>query len=107
MVDDALTRDLLEWDTRPAYLRSAELKYKYSDLLLALNTPPRYLPITGYIQSERNHAVDFDILLRWLPTTWSPVLGQLGRLAAYRDWHIEVGHVACQDWFIALGHQHV
>ena len=77
VVDDALTRDLLERDTRPPYLRSAKLKYKYSDLRLALSTPPRSLPLTGYIQSEKNHAVDIDILI--------PVSGQLGRLAAYRD----------------------
>ena len=35
VLDDALTRELLERDTRLPYLRSAELKYKYSDLRLA------------------------------------------------------------------------
>ncbi len=75
---------------------------------LALNTtPPRSLSITGYLQSERNHAVDTDILLRWLPAIWIPVMGQSGLLAAYQDWHIEIGHVACQDWVLALGLLHI
>ena len=94
MVDDALTRELLERDTRPPFLRSAELKYKYSDLRLALSIPPRSLPLTGYIQTEKNHAVDIDILL--------PISGQLERLAAYRNWRIEIGPLPCQDWFLAL-----
>ena len=88
VVDDVLTRDLLERVTRPPYLSSVQLKYKYSDLHLALSTPPRSLPLTGYIQSEKNRAVDIDILLRWLPATWSPVSGKFGRFAAYRDWRI-------------------
>ena len=107
MVDAVLTRDLLERVTRPPYLSSVQLKYKYSDLRLALSTPPRSLPLTGYIQSEPHRAVDIDMLLRWLPATWSPVSGQLGRLDAYRDWLIEIGPVPCQDWFLALGHRHV
>ena len=41
VVDAVLTRDLLERDTRPPYLGSVQLKYKYSDLRLALSTPPR------------------------------------------------------------------
>ena len=107
MVDAVLTRDLLERVTRPPYLSSVQLKYKYSDLRLALSTPPRSLPLTGYIHSEKNRAVDIDMLLRWLPATWSPVSGQLGRLDAYRNWLIEIGPAPCQDWFLAPGHRHV
>ena len=107
VVDAVLTRDLLERATRPPYLGSVQLKYKYSDLRLALSTPPRSLPLTGYIQSEPHRAVDIDMLFRWLPATWSPVSGQLGRLDAYRNWLIEIGPAPCQDWFLAPGHRHV
>ena len=107
VVDAVLTRDLLERDTRPPHLASVQLKYKYSDLRLALSTPPRSLPLTGYIQSEPHRAVDIHMLLRWLPATWSPVSGQLGRLDAYRNWLIEIGPAQCQDWFLAPGHRHV
>ena len=88
VVDAVLTRDLLERVTRPPYLSSVQLKYKYSDLRLALSTLPRSLPLTGYIQSEPHRAVDIHMLFCWLPATWSPVSGQLGRFAAYRDWRI-------------------
>ena len=107
VVDAVLTRDLLERVTRPPYLSSVQLKYKHSDLRLALSTLPRSLPLTGYIQSEPHRAVDIDMLLRWLPATWSPVSGQLGRLDAYRNWLIEIGPAPCQDWFLAPGHWHV
>ena len=73
VVDDVLTRDLLECGTHPPYLGSVQLKYKYSDLRFAFSTPPRSLPLTGYIQSKKNRPVDIDMLLRWLPATWSPV----------------------------------
>ena len=107
VVDAVLTRDLLERETRPPHLASVQLKYKYSDLRLALSTPPRSLPLTGYIQSEPHRAVDIDMLLRWLPATWSPVSGQWGRLDAYRNRLIEIGPAPCQDWFLAPGHRHV
>ena len=107
VVDAVLTRDLLERAARPPYLGSVQLKYKYSDLRQALSTPPRSLPLTGYIQSETARAVDIDMLLRWLPATWRPVSGQLGRLDAYRNWLIEIGPAPCQDWFLAPGHRHV
>ena len=85
-VDSALTRDLLERETLAAYLRSARLKYKLSDLEIALKRNPITLQVTGYIQSAVNRAIDHDHLLRWFTAEWSPVDGQLGRNDAYREW---------------------
>ena len=85
-LDSALKRDLLERDTRPPYLRSAELKYKLSDLEVALNKTPITLRVTGYIQCDVNRAVDLDNLLRWFKANWSPVDGQLGRNDNYITW---------------------
>jgi len=85
-VDSELQRDLLERETRPPYIRSAELKYKLSDLETALNKTPITIRVNGYIQLDANRAVDRDKLLRWFQATWSPVDGQLGRSAAYREW---------------------
>ena len=85
-VDDALKRDLLERTTLPPLLRNAQLKYKISDLQLALGSSPITLPVTGYIQSLPHRAVDLDHLFRWFPATWSPVVGNLGRDKAYGTW---------------------
>ena len=85
-VESALQRDLLERDTRPPYLRSAELKFKLSDLEVALNKNPITIPVNGYIQVDAQRAIDSDKLLRWFQATWSPVDGQLGRTAEYREW---------------------
>ncbi len=80
-VDAAIIRDLL---ALPCNLRSAQLKYKVSDLQLALNKPPVSLPVTGYIQSIVHRTVDRDQLLSWFPSTWSPVLGKMGLNAEYK-----------------------
>ena len=88
-VDSALKRDFLERDTRPPYLKSAELKYKLSDLEAALKKTPRSLHVTGYIQSDTHRAMDRDNLLRWFQATWSPLDGQLVRNDAYREWSIQ------------------
>ena len=64
-VDSELQRDLLERDTRPPYIRSAELKYKLSDLEAALKTQPIIFRVNGYIQLDVNRAIDRDNLLRW------------------------------------------
>ncbi len=85
-VDSAPRRDLLERETLPAYLRSAQLKYKQSELEVALNKPPITLHVTGYIQSALNHALELDKLLRWFAAEWSPVDGPMGRHQPYRDW---------------------
>jgi hypothetical protein len=76
-VDSEIQRDLLELDTRPPYIRSAELKYKLSDLEAALNKKPITIRVSGYIQMDVNRAVERDALLRWFQATWSPVGGQL------------------------------
>jgi len=85
-VESELQRDLLARGTRPPYLRSAELKYKLSDLEAALKTKPVCIRVNGYIQLDVNRAIGRDNLLRWFQATWSPVDGQMGRSAAYREW---------------------
>ncbi len=85
-VESELQRDLLARDTRPTYLKSAELKYKLSDLEAALKTQPISFRVNGYIQLDVNRTIDRDNLLRWFQTTWSPVDGQMGRSATYREW---------------------
>ncbi len=74
-VDSQLQRDLLERDTRLPYIRSAELKYKLSDLEAALKKNPITIRVSGYIQMDVHRAVDRDALLRWFQATWSPVGG--------------------------------
>ena len=85
-VDAAIIRDLLGRTALPCNLRSAQLKYKVSDLQLALNKPPVSLPVTGYIQSTVRCAIDRDQLLSWFPATWSPVLGEMGLNTEYKKW---------------------
>ena len=78
-LDSALRRDLLERETLPDYIRSAQLKYKLSDLEVALNRNPITIHVTGYIQSPVNRANHRDNLLRWFTAEWTPVDGNLGR----------------------------
>jgi hypothetical protein len=85
-VESELQRDLLERDTRPPDIRSAELKYRLSDLEAALHKKPITIRVNGYIQMNVNCAVDSDNMLRWFQATWIPVDGQLGRSAEYREW---------------------
>jgi hypothetical protein len=70
-VDSELQRDLLERNTRPPYIRSAdsELKYKLSDLEEALNKAPITIRVSGYMQMDVNRAVARDDLLRWFQAT--------------------------------------
>jgi hypothetical protein len=63
-VDSALKCELLLRKTRPPYLRSADLKYKLSDLEAVLNISPITLHVTGYIQSDLGRAIDSENLLR-------------------------------------------
>ena len=86
-VDAAIIHDLLGHTALPCNLRSAQLKYKLSDLQLALNKSPVSLPVAGYIQSIVHRAVDRDQLLSWFPATWSPVLRKLdtGRTRKIRN----------------------
>ncbi len=51
-----------------------------------MNSPPNQLPVTGYIQSERQEKIDSSNLLRWLQANWSQVDGQLVRNDAYWQW---------------------
>ena len=85
-LDSAFTRDVMERETFPPNTNNVEIKYKLSDLEVAINNPSIQLPITGYIQSGRNNKIDSSNLLRWFQANWSPVDGQLGRNDAYREW---------------------
>ena len=85
-LESAFKRDVLERDTFPPNTRSVQIKYKLSDLEGAIHNPSIQLPITGYIQSDKNHKIDSSNLLRWFQANWSPVYGQLGRNDAYREW---------------------
>ena len=86
VVDSAIRRDLLDRKTRPPNLRNVQLKYKVSELEVALNKNPITLHVTGYIQSALHHALELDKLFRWFAAEWSPVDGPLGRHQPYRDW---------------------
>ena len=85
-LESAFKRDVVERTTFPIHTRNVEIKYKLSDLELALHNPPHQLPITGYIQSERQKKIDSGNLLRWLQARWSPVDNQLVRNNTYREW---------------------
>ena len=65
-LESAFKRDVLERTTFPMHTINIEIKYKLSDLEVALNNPPNQLPVTGYIQSERQNKIDSSNLLRWL-----------------------------------------
>ena len=85
-LESAFIRDVVQRTTFPMHTINVEIKYKLSDLEIALNSPPNQLPVTGYIQSERQEKIDSSNLLRWLQANWSPVDGQLVRNDAYRQW---------------------
>ena len=85
-LETAFKRDVVERTTFPMNTRNVEIKYKLSDLDLALNNPPNQLPVTGYIQSERQKKIESGTLLRWFEANWSPVDGQLVRNNDYRQW---------------------
>ncbi len=77
---------MLELETLPASLRSAQLKYKLADLEVALNRTPITLRVTGYIQPAAHRAIGRDNLFRWFAAEWTPVDGNLGLHQPYRDW---------------------
>jgi len=85
-LESAFKCDVVERTTFPMQTINVEIRYKLSDLLVALNNPPNQLPVTGYIQSERQKKIESGSLLRWLQANWSPVDGQLVRNDAYREW---------------------
>ena len=85
-LDSELKRDLVERPTFPPYTGYVEIKYKLSDLEIALTNASTQLPLTGYIQLEPTHNIESDNLLRWFAARWIAVNGQLGRNEAYREW---------------------
>ena len=85
-LETAFKRDVVERTTFPMNTRNVEIKYKVSDLDFALSTPPNQLPVTGYIQSERQKKIESGNLIRWFEANWSPVDGQLVRNDNYRQW---------------------
>ncbi len=53
-------------ETRQVYLRSAQLKYKLSDMAVGMHKSLFQLRVTGYIQSDYHHNIDHDNWIRWL-----------------------------------------
>ena len=85
-LETAFKHDVVERTTFPMNTRNVEIKYKLSDLDFALNNLPNQIPVTGYIQSERQKKIESGTLLRWFEANWSPVDGQLVRNNDYRQW---------------------
>ena len=85
-LDSLLKRDLVARPTYPTCTGYVELKYKLSDLEVALTNNSSQLPVTGYIQSAPTHKIESGNLLRWFAAEWSPVDGPMGRHQPYRDW---------------------
>ena len=62
-LESAFIRDVVQRTTFPMHtMHNVEIKYKLSDLEIALNSPPKQLPVTGYIQSERQKKIDSNLL---------------------------------------------
>ncbi len=61
-LESAFKRDVVESTvtTFPMHTINVEIKYKLSDFEIALNlnNAPNQLPVTGYIQSERQKTID-------------------------------------------------
>jgi hypothetical protein len=70
----------------PLYLRNIQLKYKPSDWELARTKTPIHLPVHGYIQSDKQRAIDYYSLQSWFDANWIPVENQLRRDATYQAW---------------------
>ncbi len=88
-LESAFKRYVVESTTFPMNTKTVEInliKYKPSDLDYALNNPPNQLPVTGYIQSERQKKIESGNLPNWFEANWSPVDGQLVRNDDYRQW---------------------
>ena len=85
-LDTELKRLVLEAQRLPSYLRNIELKYKLSDWELARTKNPIHLPVQGYIQSDKNRAIDFDNLKLWFNANWSPIDNGLRRDPTYLVW---------------------
>ena len=78
-LDSLLKRDLVERPTYPTCTGYVELKYKLSDLDVALTKASPHLPVAGYFQSAPAKNIDSINLLRWFTAEWIPVDGKLGR----------------------------
>ncbi len=57
-LDSELKRDLGERPTFPTYTTYVEIKFKLSDLEVALTIASDKLPVTGYIQSVPGHEIE-------------------------------------------------
>ncbi len=68
------------------YLRNIQLKYKLSDWELARTKTRIYLPVQGYIHSDKQRAIDYDGLKLWFDANWSPVENQLRWNTTYQAW---------------------
>jgi hypothetical protein len=77
-LDSLLKRDLVERPTYPTCTGYVELKYKLSDLDVALTKASTHLPVAGYFQSAPAKNIDSINLLRCFTAEWIPVDGKDG-----------------------------
>jgi hypothetical protein len=85
-METEMKRLVLQAQKYPLYLTNIELKYKLSDWELARTKTPIHLPVQGYIQSDKNRAINFDNLKLWFNANWSPVHNGLRRDPTYLAW---------------------
>jgi hypothetical protein len=64
-LDSLLKRDLVERPTYPTCTGYVELKYKLSDLDVALTKASTQLPVALYFQSAPANKIESSNLLRW------------------------------------------
>jgi hypothetical protein len=78
------------------------VKYKLFDWELARTKTPIQRPVQGYIQSDKQRAIDrgYDSLKIWFDAKWSPVQNQLRRDSIYLAWvqdDLAYGHVLVES----------
>jgi hypothetical protein len=68
-------------------LNKCKFKYKLSDGKIAQTKMPIRVPVTGYMQSKRNHAIDRDDLNVCFPANvYSYVANGMRRNETYMAW---------------------
>ena len=86
LMDSALGCFVLELESCPQYLSYFEFKYSLSDWEVARTERPIRVPVSGYLQIDRNRAIDSDNLKNWFIADWRPVHRGLRRNETYSAW---------------------
>ena len=86
LMDSALGCFVLELESCPQYLRYFEFKYSLSDWEVARTDRPIRVPVSGYLQIDRNRAIDSDNLKNWFIADWRPVHHGLRRNETFLAW---------------------